>query len=115
MTFFRGFLIFDSSLYVFLVANGHSSLVAAKVARQVVLGRLKQIVENCSPTSGRTVRLAVATSEMPPLATGGQVPVSCRDLWKGRPCKNTADFCCLSCSVKGAGQPVAVTSFQLKP
>lgn len=72
---------------VFSVANDHSSLVVEKVARQDFLGRLKQIVENCSPTSGKTVRLAIARSEMPPFSTGGQVPGSCRGLWKGRLCK----------------------------
>lgn len=71
------------------MANDHSSLAAEKVARKVFVGRLTQIVENCLPSLGKIVRVATARSEMPPLSTGGQVPVSCRDLWKGRLCKKT--------------------------
>lgn len=105
------------------MANDCSYLVAEKVARQVFLGRLKQIVKNCSPTPGKTVRLSIARSEMPPLSTGGQVPVSCRDLCKGKVCKKHRRFLLPKLQTEekldggciGAGQSVAVIPFQLKP
>lgn len=105
------------------MASEYSSLVAEKVARQIFLGRPKKIVENCSPTSSKTVRLSIARSEMPPLSTGGQVPVSFRDLWKGSFGKKTPRLLLPKLQSEGkfdggcigAGKSVAVTPFQLKP